>query len=391
MTLFSKSDLQSFIRHQKFPCISIYIQTHEAGREIRQDPIRLKNQLSEAEVQLAQKGVSDAIAQQLLKPAFDLLENESFWQHQQSGLALLIAPDFFQLYRIPLSVETSTTVSERFYIKPLISLLTDSGQFFILAASQGNVTLYQATNDQIQAVDLGDTPTSLEEALRYDDPEESLQGHGTGRSGAREIIHGQGSGKDSHNSDILRFFHLVSDGVEEALNQQTAPLVFVGVDFLFPIYKSTNKYPHLMESAITHQPDQLSPEELRDRALQIVTPHFAESRTSASEEFGSLLNQNQASQDLAQILNAAYNGQIDALFVAEDAHIWGRFDAEKRQLQPHASQTDESEELLGLAITKAIAADADVYVVTNTEMPVDSVIAATLRYPIMQEAGTVAV
>ncbi|MEL6455769.1 MAG: hypothetical protein AAFQ40_13765 [Cyanobacteria bacterium J06623_5] len=391
MTLFSKSELQSLTSHQTFPCISIYIPTHEAGRETRQDTIRLRNQLSDAEEKLKQAGIDSANSQKLLQPAFNLLENERFWQHQKSGLALLIAPGFFQTYRIPLSVETSTTVGERFYIKPLVSLLSNDGQFFILAASQGNVTLYQAARGQMQTVDLGDTPTSLEEALRYDDPEESLQGHGTGRSGSREIIHGQGGGKDGHNSDILRFFHLVSDGVEEALNQQNSPLLFVGVDFLFPIYQLANKYPHLMETAVAHQPDQLSPEEIRDRALEIITPHFAKRRQAAAEQFGSLLNQNQASQDLAQILNAAHNGQIDALFVADDAHVWGTFDAEARQLNPHASRTDESEELLDLAIAKAIETDAEVYIVPNCDIPVEGVIAATLRYPIMQEAKAVAV
>ncbi|MEL7494992.1 MAG: hypothetical protein AAGJ95_13680 [Cyanobacteria bacterium J06554_11] len=60
MTLFSKSELQSLTSHQTFPCISIYIPTHEAGRETRQDTIRLRNQLSDAEEKLKQAGIDSA-------------------------------------------------------------------------------------------------------------------------------------------------------------------------------------------------------------------------------------------------------------------------------------------------------------------------------------------
>ena len=305
MTLFSAAELEHLSAVKSSPCISIYIPTHEAGREIQQDPIRLKNQLAEVEAQLVQQDIRREEATSLLKPAADLLEDQDFWQHQQSGLALFISPEMFRAYRVPLTFETFTTVGEQFYTKPLLSLMANDGQFYVLAASQNQVTLYQATRDQVQAVDLGDTPRNLEIALRYDDPEESFQGHGTGRAGSRKIYHGQGSGKDSENTDILRFFQRVSDGVEKVLAGSNVPLVFVGVDFLFPIYQQANKYPHLMELAVAHQPDQLSSKEIRDRALDVVTPYFDKARREATEQYGRIADKDQATQKLTQILNAA--------------------------------------------------------------------------------------
>ncbi len=387
MTLdtFSKAELHSLINAQGSPCVSIYLPTHEAGREIRQDPIRLKNQLSEAKKQLES---SSADVEKLLQPAVELIEDQAFWQHQQAGLALFLSPDSFSYYRLPLEFEACTFVGDRFYTRPLVPLLSEDGQFYALAVSQHEVRLYQATRHQVRPVALGDTPTSLEVALRYDDPEESFQGHGTGRGGTRQIFHGQGSGKDSENTDILRFFQLVSDGVEKALAGQTVPLVFVGLDFLFPLYKQANKYPHLMENAVDFQPDQLSPEEVRDRALKIVEPHFSTSRKQAMEAYGSLLDKDQATQDMDQILNAAANGQIETLMVSKDAQVWGTFDKKSRKATYHTQRQADSQDLVDWAVTQALQTDADVYVTEPDQMPNDAIAAATLRYPIMQTAVT---
>lgn len=387
---FSKTELQSLVAAQGSSCVSIYLPTHEAGREIRQDPIRLKNLLSEVENKLAQSSDSGD-TEKLLQPATDLLENRDFWQHQQAGLALFLSPDSFSYYRLPLEFDAFTFVGDRFYTRPLVPLLSEDGQFYALAASQNKVVLYQATRHQVRVVALGDTPTSLEVALRYDDPEESLQGHGTGRSGDRRVFHGQGGGKDSENTDILRFFQQVSDGVEKVLAGQTVPLVFVGVDFLFPIYQQANKYPHLMEDAVAFQPDQLSPEEVRDRALKIVEPRFSQSREQALETYGSLADKNQATQDVEQILSAATNGQIETLLVAENAQVWGTFNKDSRKATYHSEKRSDSQDLLDWAIIQALQTDAEVYITSSDELPGDAIAAATLRYPIMQEAEAVTV
>ena len=241
MATFSKQTLQTLTNKQstdesKSLYISIYLPTHEAGAEIQQDPIRFKNLLSEVDQKLAKRDFNENARQSILKSATALLEDNSFWQNQKSGLVIFLSDEQFDYYKVPLSLEAQTFVGDRFYTKPLRPLITDDTLFYVLAASQHQVTLYQATERQIQPIGLGNTPRSLEAALRYDDPAESLQGHGTGRSGDRRIFHGQGSGKDSENTDILRFFQAVSDGVEDAISGQNAPLVFMGVDFLFPLY-----------------------------------------------------------------------------------------------------------------------------------------------------------
>ena len=51
--MFSRSHLDELVAMDARPAVSLYLPTHVAGREIRQDPIRLKNLLSSAAERLA--------------------------------------------------------------------------------------------------------------------------------------------------------------------------------------------------------------------------------------------------------------------------------------------------------------------------------------------------
>lgn len=66
---------------------------------------------------------------------------------------------------------------------PLLPLLSGDGRFYILALSQNELRLLQATRYSVSEVDLEGVPESLSTALRYDVPEESLQWHTSGRAG----------------------------------------------------------------------------------------------------------------------------------------------------------------------------------------------------------------
>ena len=253
MKLFSIEELATLTLEANTNCVSIYMPTYKMSTETLQNPIRFKNLIREAEEKLIETGLRGQEAKDLLLPAHELDEYD-FWQHQSDGLAIFISNNFFSYYTVPIDFQELVVVTDRFHIKPLISLLTGDGQFYILALSQNLVRLFQGTRYSVNQIELEDLPTSIAEALKYDDPEKSLQFHtGTpqgGSGGRAAIFHGQGAGNDDAKDNILRYFRKVNDGLQQLLKNQKCPLVLVGVDYLLPIYKQANSYSDLIDEGI---------------------------------------------------------------------------------------------------------------------------------------------
>ncbi|MDK3156606.1 hypothetical protein QPK87_08445 [Kamptonema cortianum] len=206
MPLLSLDQLANLTQTEE-PSISIYLPTERRSKETRQNPIRFKNLIRQAEEQLIEQGLKTQEAHQLLQAAHEL-DTYDFWQHQSDGLAIFISPSLFRYYRLPLDFEELAVVSDRFHLKPLLSLFTGDGQFYLLALSQNQVRLFQGSRFSISEVELENVPQGIAEALRYDDPEQQLQFHtrtqparaeGDSRSdpyGNRAaIFHGQGGGE----------------------------------------------------------------------------------------------------------------------------------------------------------------------------------------------------
>ncbi|HSM71035.1 MAG TPA: hypothetical protein VK851_05795, partial [Anaerolineales bacterium] len=185
MDILKENDLRQLIEISGEYCVSFYLPTHRTGREQQQDPIRLKNLISEAQERLLEYGVRRPDVRELLQPAEDLLDDDEFWQHQSDGLAVFLSAEFTRIYRLPSKFEELVVIAKNFHIKPLLPLLDENGQFYILALSLNKIRLFLCTKYTINEMELPDVPTSMQEALFMDDPEKHLDFHtGTGSSGA---------------------------------------------------------------------------------------------------------------------------------------------------------------------------------------------------------------
>ncbi len=387
MSLLRREELEALSQKSDGFFVSIFMPTDQTGPSVQQGPIRLKNLLRQAEEGLVEQGLRAPEARALLEPAVELLQDNPFWQHQSDGLALYLTSNMlFRTYRLPLDFEELCVVSpDRFHIKPLLPLLSGSGQFYILALSQNQVRLLQGSGHNVHAVELEELPESLAEALRFDDPEKQLQWH-TGTSNVRgerpAMFFGQGGGgEDDQKTNLLRYFQQIDAGLKDFLKHKRAPLVLAGVKYLFPIYKEANNYEYLLEDGIPGNPEELSHQELHQLAWPVVEPYFAEAQKRAADRYQLLANTSeQASNDLSQIVPAAYYGRIDTLFVAANLQKWGSFDPANARLEIHEAAQPGDEDLLDVAAIQTLLNNGVVYAVAPEEVPDGGPAAAIFRY-----------
>ncbi len=388
MKVLTRDDLRTLIGKRDGWCVSIFVPTHRIGPETQQNPIRLKNLLGKAEEDLVAAGLRPPEAQELLQPAETLLHDGLFWQHQSDGLALFISPETFQHYRLPFDFEELAVVAERFHIKPLLPLLSGDGRFYILALSQSEVRLLQGTRYSVSEVDLGEVPDSLAEALRYNDPEKQLQFHTSTRTpggkGQRPaIFHGHGvASADDPKDYILRYFHQVDEGLGDPLGGEETPLVLAGVDYLLPLYKEANTYPHLVAEGIEGNPEELRAEELHEQAWPILRPLFLKAKREAAAQYRQLAGagSERASSDLEEVIPAAYVGRVETLFVALHTQRWGAFDADTYEVRSHEEEEPGDEDLLDLAAVHTLVNGGTVYAVEPEKVPDGTPLAAVFRY-----------
>jgi hypothetical protein len=389
MDILRQKDLQQLIETSGECCISLYMPTHRVGRAQQQDPIRFKNLVAGAQERLLGYGLRRPEVQALMHRAESLLIDGDFWQHQSDGLAVFLSPGYSQIYRLPSSFDELISIGNNFHIKPLLPLLSQDGQFYILALSMNNIRLYLGNRDTMNEVELGDIPTSMQGALAMDDPEKHVDFHtgvgSSGREGKRQaVFHGHGSKQSEEKTNILRYFQKVDRGLKDLLEEQTIPMVLAGVDYLLPIYHKANTYQGLMEKGLEGNPEELNEKELHKLAWNLVEPIFKEEQKQTLEQFKQLHGQqsDRASDDLKIVVKAANFGQVETLFVPFGVQRWGRYDPQQNKVILEKQPTPENEDLLDFAAMHTLFNSGKVYAVQPDKLPGDGELAAILRYAV---------
>ena len=384
MDTLNREQLKFLATERTQPCVSIFLPTHRAGPQTRQDPIRLKNLIKKAESRLIADGKRPAAVKEILAPARQLASNSGFWRQQEDGLAVFVSDGLFQHFRLPLHFRELVSVAERFEVSPILPLFTAGGTFYLLAISRNHVRFFRGTPDAWAQLDIGNIPQSVDEALKYDVRESQLQVHsGAGGSAAGKeggVFTGQGVGVDDEESRTHEFLLLLERGIRGLLKNEHAPLVLAGVTELISGYRSINKYPALLENGVIGNPDLLNAKELHAAAWNLIRPHIALSRQKALAIYHDLSGSDRIANDLKRVLTSSRDGRIETAFLPAGTQLWGRFDTTENSVDVHPEYKTGDEDLINRIATETVLHGGTVHLLAPEEMPDGSGVAAIFRY-----------
>ncbi|UVE94425.1 hypothetical protein [Dietzia sp. B32] len=301
--------------------VSIFLPTARAGAEVRENPIRVKSLIKEAEAQLRAHGVGQGESDEILGPLVALLEDDAYWQRLSDGLALFASAGFWRAYRVATAFPEAVHVSDRFAVRPLVPAAVGDGEFVVLAGSQNKVRLFEGTAATIRELDLGSIPSSIEDMAGDTQPPPHQQqrfsaGPGTGGGGG--VVHGHGTGAEVGDVQLEKFLRQVAQGLQEALRpNDRRPLVLAAVGEHLPQFRGYLNYEHLVDEVAAGNPDALSPAEVHERAWAVVWPAMQRRAAAVAERFGDAIG---AGRGLAgggsDILRAAREGRVATLLVS---------------------------------------------------------------------------
>jgi len=382
MNALSQDELKTLMGKQQGLCVSIFMPTFRTGAEGQQNQIRFRNLLRKAEEKLLAGGLRSQEVKKFLEPAQALPGNVLFWRRQGDGLALFLAADLFRCFCLPEAFDELIMVTDRFHIKPLLPLLGGDKRFYILALSQKENRILEGTAHHVQEIELESVPNSLAEALQYDALEKQIRFRaGSAGGGDRtSMVSGHGADIDDTKDNLLKYFRLIDRGLHDLLRDERAPLVLAGVEYLFPIYREANTYPHLIEEGIGGNPKGISAEALHRTALEIVRPFFQKAEREALAQYRQSSGTGLTSADIGEIVPAAYHGKVGQLFVASGRQQWGSYHGESGAVELHQKMEPASEDLLEIAAIQTFVNGGLVFTLPIEEMPDEHDLVAVFRY-----------
>ena len=172
----------------------------------------------------------------------------------------------------------------------------------------------------------------------------------------------------------------IENEVSSILKKRNDPLILAGVDEVVAKYRKVNHYNRLMENAIDGNPDPQSDAEINEKGWKVIKSYFLEDMYSDMERYSDLTGSDKQSDNLSQIVEAAYYGKIDSLFVPIGEQSWGWFDGERDTVHHSPKQQNGEHDLINAAAIKTKTQGGNVYALDKKDMPKSSSIAAIFRY-----------
>jgi len=372
---FRAEELTGLLRGGVPPCISIYLTTHRKHPDWKQDPMRFRACLAEAETLLSKSGPRDAKA--ALDPLRELLD-KPFWEYSLDGLAVFASGGTVTAYRLPMPVEEGVVVSDTFHTKPLLRFIHSNRRYFVLSITQNDVALYEGSSFGAGLVELQGVPASLRDALGVTVHDRVMTGHGGAGS---FVFQGRGPGREESKEELLKYFRAIDRGLRDFLREERAPLLLAAVGYYHPIYREANTYPHLLPTGLEGNFERSSGEQIHAAAW----PHVERQSDAEIEvrigRYRNAAGTGLGSDVLEEIAVAVVSGRVQGLLVAEGKKVWGVLDRATGSVTRHEAQADERDgDLADDIAEEAFLRGAEIFVLPPNRMPTLQPLAAIYRF-----------
>jgi Bacterial archaeo-eukaryotic release factor family 3 len=376
-----QKDFDELIASNAQPALSLYLPTHLAGREIRQDGIRLKNLITQAAAQLRTDWRQGEVAS-FLAPAISLVDDRDFWRGRENGLAVFLAPDITHIHKLPVPVPEEAMLGAHFHIRPLLPILDDAGPFRLLAISARHSRLYEGSRWSFTEVDDIDLPQGVETIAGATHYEETYAAAPTGRrsSGLANAQSLGDSPEAVRKGELIELLNRMATAINPHITGSRTPLVFASQPETQGHLRAIAPWRELLPEGIVKNPDGMTVDELRRRAYAIVAGASATAHAAALDRLRGLAGA--GSEQMAarpdDIVKAAHSRRIDTLFLDGERHLWGTFDEAQDRVVAHGRPVADDVDLFDYAALMTLRYGGRVVLVERLELPAPA--AAILRY-----------
>ncbi len=386
---FDPGELHGLAEEQSSCFITLLLPTHRHSPDYKQDHIRLKNLIGDAEKLLAKRQQP----KNLLDDAKSRIDNDVFWQHQLDGLAVLITADATRYRRLDFPVDERLFVDEHPFIRPLVPRFDRVDQAMVLSVTWESAQLLAFRDGRVEADEHDAFPIRFEEISGIREADEQLHLHSQRQVGGSSdasasdaaIYHGHGDGERYIEADRNKYLSAIASAFSKACYGSSSKAVIVATEEVLGHFKAVAKRDDFVE--VVGSPAEFKPDELSHRAREALQHCRADQLNQLRETFGQAVSSGKGSADLTELYHAAKRAQINQLLLLDDREVWARTNGEDLSLLhenevPAVRQPDGDRiELINHLVIETLKQGGSVIRgdASDFELP-DSTAAAVFRY-----------
>ena len=346
------------------PSLTITLPTHRTRPDNQQDPIRVKNMVTQAQEQLLQE-----FNKRELAPLFERLEKLADaieYEYALDGLVLYVNKDFDAKFYLPFTVPERIVVGDNFLTRDLVFAMNRMRRYWVLLLSEQPTRLFEGFHDTLVEVTEGGFPMTHE-----------------GPGGAQALPGGYGKKVSAHRDERHRqFFRSVDEALKPFLADDPLPLGVVGVDRYLAFWEEVSTHNQFVRATLLGNYDHMTRHELGEVIWPQVQLAQIEREERELGELAQMANQQRVVSTLGEVWRSANLGRGKTLFVERDYHEAGRLDETGLLLLPAADPNapDVIPDAVDEAIEMVLNKGGEVICVDNGQLEAYQRIALVLRY-----------
>jgi hypothetical protein len=346
-----------------YPCLTITLPTHRTSPDNRQDPIRVKNLVTEGTNRLLGEFSKREVAP--LIDRLNALVDAIDYQYTLDGLMLAVNRDMAREYVLPFTLSERVVVDDTFFTRDLVHALNRARRYWVLSLSEQPTRLYAATRENLEEITTGGFPMEH-----------------SGPGGATVLPGGVGVNTSAYRDERHRqFFRDVDKAFRASMAEDPLPLALAGVDRYLAFFRELAGADEIV-ATLPGNFDHLTPHDLGRLIWPPVSEGFTTRRREVLKHLEAAVGLRRAASTLGEVWHLAGLGRGQVLVVEEGYHQparlnqWGQLDLNVED----PTAPDVMDDAVDEVITSVLGKGGQVVFVEDGELAFHNRIALILRY-----------
>lgn len=360
----NRNDIMKLMTQKDYPSISIILPTHRTAPANKQDSIRLKNLIKEAERRL-----SEEFGQKEINPLFEKINSiteEIDYNYLLDGLAIFVSRNFSAKYDLPFPVKEQVVIDKTFATRNLIYAINRSPKYWVLVLSEKPTRLFEGLRDQLIEVTNEQFPVYFQKTT-WDEP----------------LRVGEITNTSAYRDEKSKQFFREIDRVFKVINAaEQMPLAVTGIGRYLSFFEEVTENKNLIIAKLEGSYDKTSPHELARLIWPLVLEGIEKNKGDLLTELDKAVGANKYSSGVQQCWRRAAEARVQTLLVEQDFHYPANLSDDKLTLSPaeSADQPGVIDDAVDELIETVIQKSGKAAFVENGSLTIHQRIAAILRY-----------